>query len=93
MTEPRLECHSEAEYFIDDYALLSSLLAESFSISEDRTLSSSTVRSFIIHSVHGGATLTLSTSERNCDYFDSAVSCQYSQDQTSLGLIKVEERQ
>ncbi|KAF8557607.1 hypothetical protein OG21DRAFT_227770 [Imleria badia] len=37
-TELRLGCYSEGDSSLDDYATLSSLLAQRFSISEDRTL-------------------------------------------------------
>ncbi|KAF8555540.1 hypothetical protein OG21DRAFT_1602811 [Imleria badia] len=63
-TELGLECDSE------DHSLLSSFLARRSSMSEDRALSSTPVRSLVVDFVDGGATVTFSASERNCDSFN-----------------------
>lgn len=73
-TELRLECRSEDDASLDDYALLSSLLAQRLAISEDQTLPSAPIRSLIINFAKGGATFAFSTSERYQDSCDLYVS-------------------
>ncbi|KAN0097086.1 hypothetical protein V8E55_001532 [Tylopilus felleus] len=66
--EVRLECHSESSSSLDDYTLLSSLLARRFSTFEEHAPSSPTIRSLVIDSAQWGKTIfTLSTSQRDCD--------------------------
>lgn len=69
--EVRLKCCSRDFPFHDgddsDDTLLPSLLAQRFTVSEDRTLPSPTIRSLVVEFTGLGPRLTFSTSERDCD--------------------------
>jgi len=69
-TELRLKCCSEHDSSFDDYASLSSLLAQRFGMSEDQAVPSPTILSLIIRQdmQHWGELkLTVSILERKCD--------------------------
>ena len=68
-TEVRLECVSEDDTSLDDYATLTSLIAQLFSMSHDRAPSGLNIRSLVIDSYGSLAKLTFSVSERHCESF------------------------
>ncbi|KAF8555365.1 hypothetical protein OG21DRAFT_1496321 [Imleria badia] len=66
-TDVKLKCDSERDSSLDHRILLSSVLAQRLSISEDQALSSHIIRTLVIETEGGETGLTFSRSERDSD--------------------------